>query len=169
MNEGRHNPQCGVGAVVSAPVLRRFAEPAPEYLFGYGTLVCGTGHRDVDLVVSTLCVPVAMASVQGRLYDLGDYPGMVRSADPAERVYGVLFRLKRAQRCLATLDRYEGFMPQRLAGSEFVRVRATALAFPGNRPVAAWAYLYNGSVRYRRVIARGCFEPGRRCKSKAAL
>jgi pyruvate carboxylase len=169
VNERRQNPQCGDRAALSAQAPRRSAQPAAEYLFAYGTLTCGTGHRDVDLVVATCCVPVAMASVQGRLYNLGDYPGMVRSADPAERVYGVLFRLQRPQQCLATLDRYEGFMPQRLAGSEFVRVRTTALAFPGNRATIAWCYLYNGSVRYRQVIARGCYEPARRCKSKLAL
>jgi gamma-glutamylcyclotransferase (GGCT)/AIG2-like uncharacterized protein YtfP len=80
----------------------------------------------------------------GRLYDLGRYPGAVASARPGERVAGELYRLRRAAN-LRFLDRYEGAAYRRERGRVTVAGRLRA----------CWIYLYIGAVPPARRIASG--------------
>ena len=96
-----------------------------EYLFAYGTLRSGFG-----------LVKVGTGSIQGTMYDLGEYPGAV----PGEgEIIGDLFR---SPRTFADLDEYEG--------EEFDRktVRVTTEA----GVVEAWIYWYTGDVSGRSPI-----------------
>ena len=77
---------------------------------------------------------VARASISGALYDLGKYPGLMRTPRNGKRVAGELYELpeEEAVAMLEALDIYEG--------SEYVRRRVYVTLSNGKRR-AAWTYL----------------------------
>ena len=78
-------------------------------LFVYGTLRRGgEGHR---LLQRRGVVYVGKGIVAGELYDLGSYPGALKSQDLASRVVGEVYRLSNATQALQRLDEYEGVRP----------------------------------------------------------
>ncbi len=112
------------------------------HLFLYGTLLPGLVRPPVAALVARLR-PVGPASVPGRLYDLGPYPGLV--PDPAARVRGELSALPDDAALLAALDEYEGYDPADPSASLYRRVETVA-ALDDGRAVACWVYQYNGDV-----------------------
>ncbi len=101
-------------------------------IFVYGTL--RRGGSAASLLRGAR--PLGAARFQGRLYDLGDYPGVVASEDPADVVHGDLFALPadEAEALLARLDRYEG--------PEYRRVQLRVERADGEH-CEAWLYLYS--------------------------
>jgi len=92
---------------------------------------------------------IAPARYQGRLYDLGEYPGAVPSADAGDAVHGELYRLPAvgAEALLARLDRYEG--------PEYRRERARVGLEARGEARECWIYLYRGDLDGRRRVASG--------------
>jgi len=111
--------------------------PDIEHLFLYGTLMRG-GAAHASFSLHERLAHVADASVRGRLYDLGGYPGLV---DGDGRVKGEVHRILDPA-VLAELDRYEACDPLHEETSEYVR-RAIALPALG---IEAWVYLYRGPL-----------------------
>lgn len=128
--------------------------PPGEYLFVYGTLLTGSGRRWLDAAVRRLPM-LGRGWIQARLYELGAYPGAVRSERPTERVHGILLLLPRWGGLLRTLDRYEAYHPAGPHRSEFCRTRVTAHIQPGDRAVSCWAYLYCGRLIHRPRLRSG--------------
>lgn len=130
-------------------------EATCSFLFVYGTLMRG-GLRQ-DLMAEAGVRLLAEGTIQGRLYDLGQYPGAKPSTNSDDLVRGEVHRLIDPARALAILDRYEGCFPGLPARSEFVRgvVRVT-LNEGGQRP--AWAYFYNRPVDESRRIPSGDYR-----------
>ncbi len=87
-------------------------------------------------------------TVRARLYAVSWYSGMIPSDDADERVHGDVFELAAdaAERVLAELDAYEG--------DGFVRA-PVEVALGGETRVAAFAYLYAGSVAGLARVAHG--------------
>ena len=104
----------------------------PTSLFVYGTLKGRSSRQRHRLLRGARFV--TGASISGVLYDLGRYPGLVRTSRTGQRVTGELFELPEnaARRMLRKLDAYEG--------SEFVRRRVFVRLSNGKRRMA-WAYL----------------------------
>ena len=104
----------------------------PIPLFVYGTLKRRSPRRPHPLLRGARFV--TGASIGGVLYDLGEYPGLVRPSHNQSRVSGELYELPddSAAKMLRDLDRYEG--------NEFVRRRVYVMTSSGRRR-AAWAYL----------------------------
>lgn len=76
---------------------------------------------------------VGPASVSGALYDLGEYPGLVKKRKNGRSVVGELYDLpNNGAKTLRALDRYEG--------REFIR-RRVFVSLPSGRRRAAWTYL----------------------------
>lgn len=96
---------------------------------------------------------VGPATVRGRLYSLGRFPGLV--LDPAGRlVHGYVFELPPGPEVLTRLDRYEGYeasMPDR---SLFVRVSCEPLDALGGS-LSAWVYVYNQPLDGAAEVASG--------------
>jgi gamma-glutamylcyclotransferase (GGCT)/AIG2-like uncharacterized protein YtfP len=78
--------------------------------------------------------------VNADLYDLGRYPGAIRSSRGPE-VIGDVFELTDPERVLRILDKYEGIGPDK-AASEFVR-RRSRVKLRSGQTVNAWVYWYN--------------------------
>ena len=101
-------------------------------IFVYGTLKRSTRRSPHALMRNAHFVDAA--SISGRLYDLGRYPGVYREAPAGTRVFGELYAFPEAmtERSLKSLDRYEG--------PEFIRKRVYVTLRDGRRR-AAWTYL----------------------------
>jgi gamma-glutamylcyclotransferase (GGCT)/AIG2-like uncharacterized protein YtfP len=114
-------------------------------LFVYGTLFPALAPSSIAAAVARLR-SLGPATVPGRLYDLGPYPGLV--ADDESRVVGELFAVPDGK-LLAALDEYEG--------REFRRV-STMATMPSGDAVACWLYVYAGDVGRAAVIAGGDYR-----------
>ncbi len=112
----------------------------------YGTLMRAFGVQRRLGLASELRF-VSACRIPGRLYDLGDYPGLV-AADGV--VLGEVFELL-GPRTLTQLDDFEDYDPARPDDSEYLR-RAVRLIEPA---LDAWVYVYNRPFTGRRPIASG--------------
>jgi gamma-glutamylcyclotransferase (GGCT)/AIG2-like uncharacterized protein YtfP len=120
-----------------------------DRLFVYGTLRRGAAMHGL---LEGRAVRLGEATAEGRLVDLGSFPGMVAAATPGERVRGELYAFAPEERepLLDALDRYEG--------PRFERVARTVAAAEG--AVRAWLYLYRGDARGVSVIPGGDYLSG---------
>ncbi len=91
------------------------------------------------------------ASIQGTLYDLGEYPGLVLKGK--RRVEGLLFSLPEDPEALEKLDAYEEFHPKRPKDSLFIREKQFVTLANGERQ-RHWVYLYNLRDGHHAVKAR---------------
>jgi len=63
------------------------------HLFVYGTLLSSAGHP-MGARLGREARLIGEASIEGRLYSLGRYPGLVDVVDRESRVHGEVFVLK---------------------------------------------------------------------------
>src|SRR6202049_954042 len=77
-----------------------------DHLFVYGTLMRGFDHPMAQLL-SRSADFLGEARCQGRLYLIKHYPGLVLSGDPADVVFGELYRLRAPAELLREFDMYE--------------------------------------------------------------
>ena len=127
-----------------------------EYLFAYGTLRRGLSPDYLLPVVSRLVV-VGEGFVAGVLYDLGEYPGAVLDAEAGTQVFGTVFVLPAEHEVLAALDGYEGFYPDSLESSLFVRELHPVELMDGRR-IECWMYVYNCGVGELPALASGRYS-----------
>lgn len=120
-----------------------------DLIFVYGTLrpdasaahrMAGRGHW------------LGAATAIGRLYRIGDYPGMVEG-DAV--VQGALFAADDPDALLAALDVYEGCGPDDPAPHEYRRARIAVML--DDQTHEAWTYLYNWPVDPDALIESGDF------------
>lgn len=127
--------------------------PRPVRLFVYGTL--RRARPGVHHPLLRTARFLGTATLGGALYDLGDYPGIVR--DPRRRVRGELYELAHddSAQALRALDEYEG--------SAFVREPAY-VTMPNGKRRMAWAYFLRHPPSPRaRHVESGRYDgvPGR--------
>lgn len=129
-------------------------ESTRRYLFAYGTLRRGARKDRIELVGGGARL-VGSATVPGRLYDLGDYPGMLEAARPDDRVSGDLFELNEVEATLRRLDDYED------CGPGGFRRLLWSVRLDSGEELEAWLYLYQGTVSERQRIPSGDYLRGR--------
>lgn len=133
-------------------------------LFVYGTLAPECAPASLADVVARFRL-LGSATLYGRLFSLGAYPGMV--CDPADRsrVHGRVFEIAANDTAyfdpdLKRLDAYERFFPHDPATSLFCRVMCEVMMEDG--PTRAWTYVYNRDVTGADLIATGVWTRGAR-------
>ncbi len=107
------------------------------YLFIYGTLRKEV-KRPMHQVLARYGMLVGAGSFQGKLYDLGRYPGAVVSGKKSDRVYGEIYQLRDTGRVFEILDEYEGWL--------FTRQQAP-VALDSGKKLTSWIYFYCGRVK----------------------
>ena len=105
------------------------------YLFVYGTLRRGYDNPYASLLAST-SEWVGQGKVQGKLYRIAHYPGLVASDHPGDWVVGDIFRVNSLQ-TLDALDRYEA--------EEFERVERPVI-FPDGQAHSCMLYLFTANI-----------------------
>jgi len=129
----------------------------PEYLFVYGTLMSTAAHP-MGARLAREAVNLGPATIAGRLYDLGKWPGLRDCDDARSIVHGEVYALNDASRSLDWLDAYEGIHPAAPPLTEYVRARRTVRLSDG-RELTAWVYLYQWDVRSGRPLPEGRWRP----------
>jgi gamma-glutamylcyclotransferase (GGCT)/AIG2-like uncharacterized protein YtfP len=127
-----------------------------QYLFAYGTLQEGRAPAAVKQLIEKL-KPLGTGYIQGRLYDLGDYPGAKPSKSPHRTITGTVFELPDDPAVLRDLDKYEEYSKGRPSESLFVRKKLPAKLSNGQR-LTCWTYFYNGKVNESLRIANGDYS-----------
>jgi len=122
---------------------------ARDRLFIYGTLLPGLVRPPLDALVARMTL-LGPATVPGRLYELGPYPGLVLVDDAASLVHGELFELPRDSAILSALDDYEGSYLYR-------RVECRA-SMPSGETMACWVYECHADLSRAVVIPLGDYR-----------
>ena len=124
-----------------------------EYLFVYGTLRRG-GGSPLSKLLSEQADLVGLGAFQGKLYDLGAYPGVIPSPNLADAVIGEIYAIHNDSSILFTLDKYEEYLPDQPERSLYLR-RLASISAGENKTLQAWIYLYNGSINGCKQITPG--------------
>jgi gamma-glutamylcyclotransferase (GGCT)/AIG2-like uncharacterized protein YtfP len=128
----------------------------PNHLFVYGSLMTGAAHPMGERL-RTEAESLGPAVLQGRLYRISWYPGVLESADAADLVHGEVYRLHDAERSLSWLDEYEGIhvgASSVAAPDEYRRVERTVTLVTGARR-ATYVYLYARLVDHTQRVISG--------------
>ena len=125
-----------------------------DRLFVYGTLMRGFDHPMAQLL-SRSADFLGQARCRGRLYLIKHYPGLVLSDDPADVVFGELYRLRAPQELLREFDMYEACGEGFAEPTEYVRQMLPVTL--NDQTEEAWTYLYNWPVAHLPRIASGRF------------
>jgi gamma-glutamylcyclotransferase (GGCT)/AIG2-like uncharacterized protein YtfP len=129
-----------------------------DHLYVYGTLMRSFDHPMAQLL-SRSADFVGEARCQGRLYLVKHYPGLVLSDDPAEIVFGELYRLRHPAELLREFDMYEACGAGFAAPTEYVR-RMLQVTLNDQTASEAWTYIYNWPAIHLPRIASGRFMEG---------
>ena len=130
-----------------------------DRLFVYGTLMRGFDHPMARLLSANADF-LGAARCRGRLYLVKHYPGLVLSDDPAEIVFGELYRLRAREAMLHEFDIYEACGEGFPQPTEYLRQMLKVTLDDGSAGEAwtqAWTYVYNWPVAELPRIASGRF------------
>jgi gamma-glutamylcyclotransferase (GGCT)/AIG2-like uncharacterized protein YtfP len=130
-----------------------------SHLFVYGTLLSTAGHP-MGARLKRQARLIGEASIGGRLYDLGRYPGLVEAAEAGERVHGEVYILDNPAKALRWLDAYEGIVPGDHDQNEYLRTERLVRLASGQE-IAAWVYLYRKDASRFPAIPDGRWPPAR--------
>jgi gamma-glutamylcyclotransferase (GGCT)/AIG2-like uncharacterized protein YtfP len=119
-----------------------------DHLFVYGTLRQNAGHPMARWLAGRAQL-LGQATMQGKLYLLGAYPGMLPSDNPLDVVRGELYQLPDPAGMFETLDEYEGIY-------QFQRGEGVARYSTGE-PVRCWVYFYRSQPPESSRIVSGDF------------
>ena len=115
-----------------------------QHLFVYGSLMpqlnsrFGEAERTRLARESTIIGP---ASVRGKLYNLGDYPGLISNSCLNSRASGVLLRLNMPEETFAWLDLFEDIVLGRSTeANTYERVARTVMLEDGGE-IESWVYV----------------------------
>ena len=125
-------------------------------LFVYGTLMSATGHPMAAKLAREAKL-IGPASIQGLLYRIASYPGVIDTLSARACVHGELYALADPVASLAWLDAYEG-LTGGCHDNEYARVERVARV-SGAGEVTAWVYLYQGDAANLTLIADGRWRP----------
>ncbi|MEM1123934.1 MAG: gamma-glutamylcyclotransferase family protein [Bacteroidota bacterium] len=122
------------------------------YLFVYGSLMSGI-TSPIATYLKENSRFIGEGWVKGRLYDMGNYPGLVTDESTNTKVIGHIFQLDDPNEMLPNLDHYE------CIGSDFSEPhqyrRETISVKTANQTFSCWAYLYNWDTQNLALIESG--------------
>lgn len=125
-------------------------------LFVYGTLMTsakGELGKEQRRRLRREATLLGSATVLGRLYDLGGYPGVVLTGDEGAIVHGELFELKEPEATFFWLDPYEDVS---LGGSPSgLYRRVTTVAVINDERVPCWIYELTKATRGMKALPQG--------------
>lgn len=124
-----------------------------QRIFVYGTLRKDSRNSMFHLLARHAQF-LGHARIRGRLYDLGEYPGVLLAANQNRWVHGEVYCLNSADEVLTRLDEYEGCGPEDPKPHEIERVMGDALLDDG-RTTRVWIYVYRGTLEGRQEIPSG--------------
>ena len=127
-----------------------------QFIFVYGTLRKDSGNEMYDVLARDASF-AGYGTVQGRLYSLGEYPGLLPGRTPTDTVKGEVYLIgkKELTGLLARLDDYEGCGERDPEPHEYRRIIIPVQI--KNEKILAWAYILNRNPRGLPRIDSGDF------------
>lgn len=131
-------------------------------LFVYGTLMTGFANG-VEDIMSRYAEKICDTTYQGKLYLVQGiesgfaYPAVASSEDPADVVYGEVYRLSEPDFVLPIIDRYEGCSDSDPRPHEYRREIVTVYD-KNDQPLQAFTYLLTLSEHSFMLIPGGSFS-----------
>lgn len=129
-------------------------------LFVYGTLMSFAAGSPGAMQRARLqreAQLLGSAKVCGRLYDLGDFPGLVLENGTGSIVHGELVRLDDAEAALAWLDHYEEISPGGNPSDLYRRVRTVA-TMAGGKLISCWVYELQDPANGLKLLPDGVWQ-----------
>lgn len=124
------------------------------HLFVYGSLRQGFQNPVFDYIKNHFTF-LGLGKANGQLFDLGEYPAAVPSAN-IRGIVGELYIAKSTEDffwAISQLDDYEGLNPEE--GEKLLYVRELTTVFQNGTETQAWIYWYTGDVSNKPVIESG--------------
>jgi gamma-glutamylcyclotransferase (GGCT)/AIG2-like uncharacterized protein YtfP len=115
-----------------------------EFIFVYGTLRKASGTA-MSSVLANYSVYVDKASIQAVLYQVDDYPCVIESTNPNDKVSGELYKILDSDTLLPLLDEYEECTEKFPKPHEYIRKLLT-ITQSDHKQIIAWVYVYNRDV-----------------------
>jgi gamma-glutamylcyclotransferase (GGCT)/AIG2-like uncharacterized protein YtfP len=115
-----------------------------EFIFVYGTLRKASGTA-MSSVLANYSVYVDKASIQAVLYQVDDYPCVIESTNPNDKVSGELYKILDSDTLLPLLDEYEECTEKFPKPHEYIRKLLT-ITRSDHKQIIAWVYVYNRDV-----------------------
>jgi gamma-glutamylcyclotransferase (GGCT)/AIG2-like uncharacterized protein YtfP len=109
------------------------------FLFVYGTLL--DERNPFGGFLKNACTFYKKGKFNGKLFDLGEYPGAIYVPNIKQYVYGNIFTMNDPAGILKMLDDYEGLGEIQPQPNEFIRQIIEVEA--ESKIANCWAYLYN--------------------------
>jgi gamma-glutamylcyclotransferase (GGCT)/AIG2-like uncharacterized protein YtfP len=122
-----------------------------QHLFVYGTLMRGS-RSPMSSLLNARAIFLGEASIAGRLYNLGSFPGAVPDGMSKSRIWGHVYFIRNAA-VVAALDRYEGCGPNN-QDLQLFRREQTRILLRGGKEVDGWVYAFIGAAGGRPLILR---------------
>jgi len=127
------------------------------HLFVYGTLLSTAGHPMGDRLRREARL-LGEASIEGKLFSLGRYPGLIEAQGSGARVHGEVYALNTPAASLEWLDAYERIVPGAHDQNDYARVERLAQLVSGG-DVNAWVYVYLKPIPASKLIPEGRWRP----------
>ncbi len=124
-----------------------------SYLFTYGTLLSGMGHP-MHEVLSRYAELLGPGFINGKLYEVGYYPGLVLSNNVKKIVWGEIYQIQDEVPLFRYLDDYEGCASHSRQPHEYRRDLVNIHDTP-EHSLLAWTYLYKFPVNHLALIPNG--------------
>lgn len=125
-----------------------------SYLFIYGTLLDPNNRFGAYLQANSRLI--SKGYFDGRLYDIGHYPGAFLDKTCGLKVHGQIVELNNVQDVLTQLDPYEGIGPENEEPYEYTREIIEIDTESGT--LNCWVYLYNHAVDGCEQILSGKYK-----------
>jgi len=124
-----------------------------SYLFTYGTLLNGIGHP-MHEILERYASLVGIGHINGKLYEVVDYPALVLSNNTKKIVRGEIYQIRDEEALFKYLDEYEGCAPHSRKPYEYQRNLVT-VHDTVQHSMLAWTYLYKKPVGHLDLIPTG--------------
>jgi gamma-glutamylcyclotransferase (GGCT)/AIG2-like uncharacterized protein YtfP len=121
------------------------------FLFVYGSLL--SDDNEFAIYLKNNSTFYSTGKVRGKLYDIGEYPGAILSAESSEYIHGSILKIDIPEKVLKIIDDYEGYGGEQPWPNEFIRIIAEIET--EMRIINCWIYLYNLPVNGLRYIEGG--------------
>lgn len=124
-----------------------------NYLFIYGTLLREL-RGNLFYSFEEYNQYLGKAWVYGKLYEIRNYPGFIKSHNKAEKVFGEVYHILDKNYLLDKIDEYEVFNPQHGDDQEYLRKQIYVMMEDNTRK-RCWIYIYNKAIYHYEYIPSG--------------
>jgi len=127
-----------------------------NFIFVYG-LLKSIYENEPAKFIRRNCTLIGDGIIPGRLYDLGNYPGVIYDKNSFSKVYGEVYLIDRNEKELVQfLDNFEGVGSQFKQPNEYIRSTIPVNISTG--VIESSTYLYNWNLEKAKVIDSGKYE-----------